>query len=251
MLFIPMLKSTRFAVQLKEIAMLNAIKLANMPPNTSEQQDTFLLNSIIESVEGLEENPLFWTVQERLFVIGHYIVATQDDNPDFVIGNANYSDYLQAEKHYTLDHLDLGVYEEDMWTAVPLLGVMAETIESLEGAIDGVEGRMHWSLGCMACQLIPNGKELDYYSPDYYQKVLERMLTLSQIPESAFIHLLTQLTIANTEFTHLFKIALTDKGIAVVPKVGGTDKPYARFPAHSAITTLSQQLCGKPQLSSP
>ncbi|WP_157823715.1 hypothetical protein [Acinetobacter proteolyticus] len=58
MLYIPVLRSSRFIVQLKEIAMLNSIKLAQMPESTNELQNTFLIRSIIESVEG-EENPQF------------------------------------------------------------------------------------------------------------------------------------------------------------------------------------------------
>lgn len=248
MLYIPVLRSARFTVQLKEISMLNAIRLANMPENVSEAQNTFLINSIIESVEGVE-NPLLWTVQERMFCIGHYIAATQDESPDFEVGEAHYSDYLQGERQYQMDTIDLGEYEGDNWTAIPLLGVMAETIETLEGEIEGIEQRTHWYLGCMACQLIPNGRELDYNSPDYNRQVLERMVILSQMPESNFLHLLGFLQHAQSQFDHLFKIAITDVGIAALAKDGGADLPYARFPAHTAITTLSKQLCGKSQLS--
>lgn len=250
MLHIPVLRSARFTVQLKEVAMLNAIRLANMPDHISEKQNTFLINSIIESVEGVE-NPLLWTVQERMFCIGHYIAATQDESPDFEVGEAHYSDYLQGEKQYQFDTVDLGEYEGDNWSAVPLLGIMAETIESLEGEIEGVEKRTHWYLGCMACQLIPNDRLLDHNAPDYDRQVLEKMVILSQMPESVFIYLLGLLHQANEHFNHLFKVAVTDVGIAALAKNGGSNMPYARFPAHTAITTLSKQLSGKSELPSP
>lgn len=249
MLNIPILRSSRFVLEMKEIAMLNAIKLANMPIQFSERQNTFLINSIIEGVEGVE-NPLLWTVQERMFCIGHYIAATQDESPDFAIGDAHYSDYLQGEKQYQFDTFDLGEYEGDTWTAIPLLGVMAETIERLEGEIEGIESRTHWYLGCMACQLIPNDVSLDFNRPDYDRQVLERMIVLSQMPESDFLYLMGLLTTAQTHFSHLFSIAITDVGIVALPREGGADLPYARFPASTAITTLSKQLCGKSELSS-
>jgi len=249
MLNIPALRSARFAVQLKEISMLNAIKLAKMPLHASEKQNTFLLQSIIESVEGIECDPKYWTVQERLFAIGHYIAVTQDDDPDFAIGEARYSDYLMGDRQYKLDHYDLGVYGDDAWSAIPLLGIMAETIEALEGEIIDIDQRTHWNLGAMACQLVVNGDALDYRSPDYDQQVLERMLTLSQFSESDFIYLLTQLNVANAQMMHLFDLTMSDVGIVAKP-IGGADKPYARFPADSAISTLSKQLCGKPDRSS-
>ena len=248
MLNIPVLRSARFVLEIQEIAMLNAIRLANMPEHLNEKQNTFLIKSIIEKAEGVE-NPLLWTVQERMFCIGHYIAATQDESPDFAIGDARYSDYLQGEKQYNFDTLDLGEYEGDTWTAIPLLGIMAETIEMLEGEIEGVEKRTHWYLGCMACQLIPNDKALDVHSPDYDKQVLDRMIVLSQIPESAFLYLMSLLNQAHTHFNHLFNIAITDVGIVAMAREGGADLPYARFPAHTAITTLSKQLCGKSQLS--
>lgn len=251
MLNIPDLKGARFSLQLKEIAIQNALKLAKMPERLSEKQTTHLLNSIIEHVDGIE-SPRFWTVQERMFVTGHYIVATQDDEPDFEVGeNARYSDYLRADLHYKHDEYDIGLHAEDHWKAIPLLGVMAETIEALEGVIEGIEGVTHWSLGCMACQLIPNDRLLDFHSPDYEQQVLDRMMTLMNFPESDFVFLLAQLNLAQAHFMHLFDIALTDQGIAAKPIEGGAGKPYARFPAYIAITTVSQQLCGKPELSSP
>lgn len=248
MLDIPVLRSKRLILEMKEISMLNAIKLANMSQHLTERQNTFLINSILEKVEGIE-NPLLWTIQERIFCIGHYIAATQDGDPDFEIGNAHFSDYLQAEKHYQFDSYDLGEYEDDLWTAVPLLGVMAETIERLEGEIEGIENRTHWYLGCMACQLIPNGDALDYNSPDYDTQVLERMIVLSQVPESNFLYLMGLLTTAHQHFDHLFNISISDDGVVAMPREGGADLPYARFPAHTAITTLSKQLCGKSHLS--
>lgn len=252
MLNIPALRSARFTVQLKEISMLNAIKLAKMPIHLSEKQNTFLLQSIIESVDGRELDPLYWTVQERMFTIGHYIAATQDHDPDFKIGDdAHYSDYLQGERQYKLERYEIGEYGGDHWAAIPLLGIMAETIESLEGEFVGIDAKTHWNIGCMAAQLFPNGNELDYRSADYDQQLLERMLTLSQLPESAFIYLLTQLNIANREFMHLFDITMSEAGIVARPLDGGAGKPYARFPACAAISTVSQQLCGKPDLSSP
>lgn len=248
MLNIPVLRTARFIAEMKEISMLNAIKLANMSEHFTEQQNTLLINSVIEHVDGLD-NPLLWTVQERMFCIGHYLAATQDEDPDFAIGDAHYSDYLMGEKGYHSDSLDLGEYSEDQWTAIPLLGVMAETIERLEGEIEGIEKRTHWYLGCMACQLVPNGNALDYTSPDYDNQVLERMVILSQMPESSFLHLMGLLTQAHQHFSHLFNIAITDVGIAALPREGGASLPYARFPAHTAITVLSKQLCGKSQLS--
>lgn len=253
MIYIPYFNSARFGVQIKEIPMLGAIKLANMPTHLNEKQTTFLLNSIIEQVDAPDElkNCQFWTVQERMVIVGHYLVAMQDDEPDFLIGeNARYSDYFIGEQQFKLDRVEIGEYQEDHWTAIPLLGIMAETIEELEGAIDGVEGHMHWTLGAMACQLVPNDQALDYRKSDYNQQVLDRMLVISQFPETIFLHLLAALNDANQKMMHLFEITLTDQGISAKAKQGGEGMPYARFLAHSALTTISKQLCGKPDLSS-
>lgn len=252
MLNIPLLRSSRLSVQLKEIAMLDSIKLAQMPSHLPEKQTTFLLNSALDQAdaEGDLANPLFWTVSERMLGVGHYIASMQDGDPDFSIGdNAKYSDYLQGDKQYQHDVFDIGFYEGDHWIAVPLLGIMAETIESLEGEIIGANGRMHWHLGCMACQLMPNDKVIDYHDNEYAKKILERMIMLSQFPESAFIFLLAQLNLANSHFLHLFNLKISEVGIVAQP-TGGMDLPSARFPANSAITSVSQYLCGKSDLLS-
>ncbi|WP_157823714.1 hypothetical protein [Acinetobacter proteolyticus] len=49
-----------------------------------------------------------------MFVVGHYIAATQDDNPNFEIGEARYSDYLMGDTQFKHNHIDLGEYEGDV-----------------------------------------------------------------------------------------------------------------------------------------
>lgn len=245
MLNIPLLRSSRITAELKEISMMNSIKLANMPEHLTEKQNTFLLNSIIESVQGIE-SPLMWTVQERMLTIAQYIAATQEGSPDFEVGELRYSDFLRGNAQYQHDQYEIGIYEDDHWSAIPLLGIMVETIEMLEGEIVGIEGRSHWYLGCMACQLVVKRKPLDIESNDYDKQVLERMILLSQFPESSFIELLAHLNLANKHFTHLFEIAISETGIVAQSiEKEGTAPSFARFPAYSAITTATQRICGK------
>lgn len=245
MLSIPELKTKRFSVELNEIAILNALKLADIPHEANERATTFLIKSTVSNVVG-EADPLMWTVQERMLVASYYISATQEDDADFEIGdNAKYSDYLMGEAQYQHDYLDLGEYQDDHWSAIPLIGYMSEAIERLEGEIEGITNKTHWHIGMMAAQLIPNDQALDYLAGDYDRQLLERMIVLSHMPESDFFTLMAMLNESNRYFKHLFDIAVSDHGIVARSNGGAKDLPYARFLATSAVTSLSKQLCGK------
>lgn len=234
---------------MKELAMLNAIKLATIPSYLNEEATTYHLRSVLESVDADDKalsDPLMWTVQERIFGIAHYIASTQDDEPDFEVGEGHYSDYLIGEKQFAVEQVEIGEIEGDIWTAKPLLGYMAEAIERLHGEVEGVEGEAHWVLGLMAAQLIPNGDELNVPVSEYEAALYERMKALINFPESIYVQLLGKLKNANQEMCHLFDIWVEESGIVILPK-RGAKLPNARFPASTTITSVARYLSGKPQ----
>lgn len=252
MLRIPPLRTARFSLEMQESKIIDSIKLAKIPVHLNEEATTHLLKSIITKCTGIDDVNM-WTVQERMFVSGHYIASIQDNNPDFEIGDGHYSDYMQGDKQFSIDQVDLGRYEDDEWCAVPFIGAAAMAIEQLHGEIDGIEGLSHWEFGMMAAQLVPNGEFLDYGSGDIEAQLLKRMLFFANCPESVFVVFQSMLFEANQKMQHLFEFSVDKDGVVAFPRSGLVDEnggarkmPYARFPAHTSITDVAKRLCGKP-----
>lgn len=251
MIQIPDVKTARFSATMSELSILNSIKLASIPDALMEASHAHLIGAAIQKIKGVDINDL--TVQERIFLVSHYIAAMQD-NPDFEIGDGKYTDYLYFDRQYSKDIVEVGALEGDDWSVGHLYAVAADAIERLQGEIDGLEGVAHWQVGRMAAQLIANGDALDHANPNYEKELLERMKIFANFPESAFVGCQVLLQIGCDQLSHLVEIAVDNSGIVVMPRVdleqgerGAKELPYARFPAIASITELAQRLCGKPK----
>ncbi|MGL5304538.1 MAG: hypothetical protein ACRC9M_13240, partial [Aeromonas sp.] len=184
-----------------------------------------------------------------------YMASTLDDGPDFSLsgGVSHYSDYLMGGVDYPADRVELADLQGDAWSMRQLTGRLAESIERLDGELDGVSPYSHWQVGVMAAQLIPNGidgSELTDGELDAF--ILERMRVMLGYPESAFVQLMSMFYRGEERLQHLLKIAVDDGGILVMPAENGGDMaiPPARFLADSCITPLARRMAGKPQASS-
>lgn len=250
MIHIPPLRTRRLTVQLRELTIGESITLAGMPPGRHEAESTAFLRKVIESVTGVDD-PATWTVQERMLAVCHYLAATAPDGPDFAVGGeARYSDYLDGANDYPAgDLVDGGDVGGDFWQVRHLTGAMAESIERMEGEVDGASGRLHWLVGCMAAQMVIRGEAaIDPSAGEgvFDEFLVSRMRAFLSYPENEFALLLTLFIEARAKLAHLFRVEITDGGLVALAKGGDASSlPPARFPVGSCLSRMAKELAGR------
>ncbi len=252
MIYFPPLRTRRLTVQLRELSIGDSLALAAMPPHMEEAGVTAFLRYAIDASKISVEDPIRWTVQERMLAVCHYLSATTEDGPDFSLGEGHYSDYLQGEADIqtSVQAVEVGEVGGDTWHVRHLTGAMAESIERMAGEIEGLSGRLHWLFGAMAAQLVRTGEEV----PDaaagegaFDEFLLSRVMVLKGYPESDFAKLMTLYLEGRDKLHHFFKLEFTEDGIVAMPKGGAAGNlPPARFPFHSCPSRFAFGLVGKP-----
>lgn len=245
-MYFSVLRTKRLTVQLKELTIGQAIDLSEIPANLNELSCTKFLEKIIESVEGIQDVKL-WTAQERMIAVAHYLALTNDNKePDFKIGNGNYSDYLQGMKEYNdeFNGMVIGTVNNEEYKINYLNGKMLESIERVNGEVKGIKDRKHWMFGAMACQLFSKGTpefNSDLSDSEFDTLLVERMNFLRDMPSSLFEQLSILWRINTDKMTHLFCISFDDNGLVALPKGGieGVALPSARFPVRSVLSPMA------------
>jgi len=248
------LRTKRLALTLQEIAIGDAISLAMIPPSQYEFQTTRFLKSVIKEAEAATPahvtDPRAMTVQERGFVVAHYMAHVLPTAPDFMIGNGTFSNYLVGQQQQVVATFAAGEVGGDKWALVPLVGAAAEAIEGLHGDVEGVQGEYHWMLGCMAAQL----RKPDDTAPDavadaaYSDWLRDRMLVFHRYPESDFVQLLVMYREAVHSTRHFFNMATNQEGIVFLEepaKEAVASLPPARFPVSSCLSDFALGMGGK------
>lgn len=254
MIYFPLIRTRRLAVQLKELTIGQSVALAGMPLEQEQAQTTAFLRFCLENEQNGNNDPADWTVEERTLAVAQYISATKKDQPDFAVGGeGKYSDYLDGAKDIKdiKEKIYLGEVGEDKWQMQYITGRMAESIERLYGELKGLNGeplsgRLHWLLGAMACRLVRVDEEV----PDpkesegaYDEFLLNRMKVLASFPESDFQALAALFYEGGKKQEHFFRIEYFSDGIAVRPKEGTDDDlPSARFPVHSCLSEFAKTM---------
>jgi hypothetical protein len=244
---IPILRTKRLTVQLRELSMLDAIALASTPDGAHEAATSRFLAAAIERTEGGTPDPDDWTVQERTLAVTHYLASTLDDGPDFAldgVDEARYSHYLAGELDYPGDSVSVGEVAGTAWTARQLTGRMAGAIERTQGEMPEISGKAHWMFGRLAAQLVANDDPWPD-SGDIDQVLMERMRKMLARPESEVILLQSAWLDANRRLAHLFEVDADADGLLVRPRSdleGAADRPPARFPAGSCLSPIARGL---------
>lgn len=251
MIFFPVLRTHRLTVQMRELSIGEGIELAAMPTHMTEANNSAFLSKVVQEVSGVGDLKA-WTVQERALAICHYLASTSENGPDFSVGKGRYSDYLDGESGNKagIPDIELGRFADDVWRLRHLTGYMVESIERMTGEIETAQGRFHWMLGAMACQLIREGEDC----PDpadgegvFDAFLVNRMRIFSAFPESEFAPLFLAYLSARKDLEHLFYTEFGEEGLLILPKGGdASGLPPARFPAHSCVSQLAKDLGGKP-----
>lgn len=247
MIHIPVLRTQRLTVHLRELSMLDAIALAACQDDAQEAATSQFLAAAIERREGATPDPDDWTVQERMLTLTHYLAATLDDGPDFALdgaSDARYAHYLHGERDYPGERTPAGTLDGTTWTVRQLTGRLAGAIERTHGELAGITGRTHWLIGRMAAQLV---SEADPWPAegDLDQVLLERMRSLVSRPESEFIQLQAAWLDACRRLDHLFVLDADDHGLLVLPRAdqeGAADRPPARFPVGTCLSPVAKGL---------
>ena len=244
MKFFPELKTKRFTVQMRELTIGESIMIASMPSHLEEACITSFLRKVCERIDGIDD-PARWTVSERLFAVTHYLAATSEDGPDFLIGKeGHYTEYLDIKKDDYRESLDIGEIGGDKWRVVHMTGGMAEAIERLVGEMN-IPIRLHWILGGMAAQLVMDVETIPEINEDYDQWLQKRMTVFIAYPESDFEKLMTAYLTALHDMRMYFSIEFNDSGIIVLPKEAEGVLPPARFPAKTCLTRTAIILAGR------
>jgi hypothetical protein len=243
----PILRTKRLTLQLKELTIAESIALAKIPPHLEQVAVTQFLTFAVQDA-GQFTDISQWTVQERIMAVCHYLSCVVDDAPNFKVGeNGYYMDYLDGEKDIkTVDTvLDLGELGGDFWQIRHLKGYMAETIERLDGELNGITGRLHWLLGTMAAQLVRKSEEIpEKFDEDW---LLSRMNVMANLSESDFISLSFMHNTGLEKLTHLFAIEFDDSGVLVLPADKEADLPPARFRVHAVLSGFAQRMGAEPE----
>lgn len=248
------LRTKRLALTLQEIAIGDAISLAKIPPSMHESQTSKFLSSVITQAEAATPShvtdPRAMTVQERAFIVAHYMAHVSDSAPDFAIGDGKFSNYLVGQQQAVVPTFPAGDVGGDSWSLVPLVGAAAESIEELHGDLDNIGGEYHWMLGCMAAQF----RKKDDVAPDpvtdtaYSDWLRERMLILARYPESDFVQMLVMYRQAVRATRHFFNMDINDDGIVFqeeIEKEAVATLPPARFPVSSCLSDFALRMGGK------
>ncbi|WP_292999988.1 hypothetical protein [Nevskia sp.] len=232
-----------------------AIRLLSMHPTRYEAAATEFLHAVITEAaqpsSSFVADPLAMTVQERTFLVCHYL-ATMSEEGDFAVGDdARYSDYLHVGRDFPLEPaISLGGIAGATWTLHPLLGAHAEAIERLQ-LEDPASSRFHWVTGAMAAQL----RKADERAPDaviahaeFLDWLRSRMAWMKLLAESDYAELFGAYWIANQQAAHFFQIDFDRHGVLCQPvnePSEGAGVAPARFPALSNIGAVAVGLSGK------
>jgi len=246
MIYFPPLQMRRFTARIRELSLAQSLAIAAIPLHLDEMATTEFLRACVEDAQL---DPALWTVQERIMGVAHYLSSTSDGSPDFAVGSGwTFSDYFIPEATARKEASEQFDHAGDTWRAVPVLGRYAQSIERLNGELEGIQGKAHWIIGLMAAGLERDhdDKPGDDTADDAVDAwMMARMRVLLDYPESDFIALMQGHAQASTEIAHLFRIRSDDAGIIVMPTTEGAGIPPARFPVFSAISDFAQAVAGK------
>ncbi len=245
------LRTKRLTIQLKEMSIGDALYLMKLPEKDHEAATTEFLSRVIsqaESVGGQITDPAMMTIQERGYLVAHYL-AHALDTPDFQIGDGRFSNYILDGASEPPAVVELGNFNDDNWLYRPLIGRHAESIERLiswDRIKPGLEG---WLVGAMAASLTTEAaKEPDIqHLPDENLDALiqSKYELICAMPETDFHVLVSLFFHAVNSCHHLLKLSIGAEGFTFENVSGGAGLPPARFPVNTAISTETSNIFGK------
>ncbi len=255
MILISQVRIPRIEANLHELSAHDVGVLCLIDSENSAQRGTGeLLDRVLDAppekpkVDQVIDHRL-WTIQERAFVVAHYLAAIIE--PNFQVGDrGRYEHYLQPSLSASAAQIDLGQLGDDYWHMQPLLGFHAEAIERLILAEELPSNRAGWMIGAMACQLYtPEQGQIVYEDQmlnDIDAAVAARTEAIMKLPESDFLRLVHAFTAGLDELSHIFLMTITDQGYAWLPVSQEVpDLPPARFSFALAYSPITAGIFGQ------
>lgn len=254
MIHFTQLRTRRLDVQLRELPIGEAIKLARIPAAKHQLETSeFLRVAVAEARTPTARHvadPRAWTIEERMRVVCHYLSTTSEEGGNFNVGDkAHLSDYLLHEKDYPKeDVIRLGEIDEAEWVMRPLLGAEAEAIEAIQFEA-GEDLHFHWLRGAMAAQL----RRGDETSPqavtdfaEYIAWLQGRMKVLAALGESTFAQLMRAWLGGQDQLQHFYSIEFNGNGALAMPvREPVAELRPARFLARACLSSIALRLGGK------
>ena len=244
MIHFPPLQTPRLNVQLRELTIRQAVALAATPLEKHEAATSALLAAIVDQAHGEHAEPGRWTVQERMFVVAHYLACTSDTGANFAIGNGRFLDYLRGDIDAAAESVDAGQACGDAWRCKQLTGDEAVAMEAL------CTDRMGWVAADMAARMHaqdgedPAPPDATARPADYAAWLADRKAAFEAMPESDFEQLFEAYRRGLDSLRHLFWLEFDAAGHVVMPKAKGgeSDLDPARFPVAAALGPLARIL---------
>jgi hypothetical protein len=245
MIHFPPLRTKRLNVQMRELTIQQAIDLAATPPKKHETATQALLKFVVEESAGPAENPLAWTVEERMMAVAYYLSCVSEDSADFSVGDAKFTDFLLTGRDTAPDAVEAGWACGSDWHLHQVNGAQALAMEAV------CASRWDWVVADMAVRMRP----ADETSPppdaikdpeSFGEWLTARMQDVRHLPESEFSELFVLMNMAADKARHLFHVEVDAEGYFALAGKGGDQPVAARFPVSAAILDLTRSFCDQP-----
>lgn len=243
MLHFPRLLTARLQVQLRELTMREAVRLAATPLGKHEAATTAFLALVVDRAGGPHATPGRWTVQERMLVVAHYLATAGSDGANFSVGEGRLLDYLHPAADHPGEAVDAGEACGDRWRIKQLTGDEALAMESI------CASRLDWIAAGMAAQMRADDEPEQPDATDqpgaYVDWLSARMNTVLDMAEGDFGDLFTAYVAGKRRLFHLFELEVDAAGHIALAKAkegGGQSMAPARFPVDAAIGRFAQIL---------
>lgn len=244
------LRTKRLTIQLKEMTIGDALYLLKLPEKDHEAATTEFLRRVIDKAGGKSGqviDPGMMTVQERGYLVAHYLAHTLD-TPDFAIGAGTFSNYILDGASEPVD-VELGEFGGDKWHYRPIIGRHAESIERLiswDRINPGLDG---WLIGSMACAMTTeaaNEPDIEALPDEHLDTLIQtKYEMIAGMPDSDFHILASMFFHAVSKSQHLLKLVITANGFSFDAVSGGAGLAPARFPVDTTISAGTVNIFGK------
>lgn len=228
MLTFPQVELGSKSVQLREVKIGEALKVARIPESKNERRLSLFLASILDD----DQLPLNLSVQERYFLLMEYLDASKETR----IGvDFDFSKYRLNQSEKWIDEIVIG----DL-TVKHLTGEQAELLESVS------EDLADWFIGTMLIRIEYKGlveiKSTDSRA-NQLKALSERIKVFESMNQSEADILTQNYLIACEQMAFHLRTGVDRMGITILAN-GGTDDAPARFRAASAFGWIAKQLDG-------
>jgi len=247
----------RISMELNELTIGQTQDLCRIPARYEQQTMTAFLRAICTPIKRPDnsltvDDPIMWSVNERMNATIYYMAAMLEDGPDFAVGDGHLHDYLLAGADYVAEVPF--EFEGESLIFSPLHGYQAEAIESLIVSGKYPSDYFSWNAGYMAaCMRAADEAPIPYSHPTQYQEALaKRIDDLRKLPESRFPNLFNAFLGAATTAQHFVHAVVTQHGVVAVQvtepnsDTGVPQLGTARFRPRSAISQGTLELMDCP-----